>query len=70
MLAGELEGLGIDDYAVMDLRLGWSPRDDLLIEIVGQNLLDSSRREYETSLLSTVPTGTQRGVYGSVTWKF
>lgn len=67
---GELEGLGIDDYAALDLRLGWSPHNDLLIELVGQNLLDASRREYETSLLSTVTSGTERGVYGSVTWKF
>jgi iron complex outermembrane receptor protein len=67
---GELESLGIDAYTSLDLRLGWAPRDDLLLEIVGQNLLDSSRHEYETSLLSTVPSGAERGVYGSVTWKF
>lgn len=67
---GALDAINVDAYTDLDIRLGWSPRENLALEIVGQNLLDSSRQEYETSILSTVASGSERGVYGSVTWKF
>lgn len=66
----ELEGLGVDEYTTLDIRAGWKPRDDLLIEIVGQNLLEPSRKEFDTNIISYAVPQIERGVYGSVTWKF
>ena len=62
--------LGIDDYVSMDVRLGWSPNENLSLEIVGQNLLDQQRLEFAPSFVNFIPTQVERGVYGKVTWRF
>jgi iron complex outermembrane recepter protein len=42
----ELKALGVDDYTAIDLRLGWRATPSIDTEIVGQNLFESSHREY------------------------
>jgi len=54
----ELSGLDIPDYATMDVRLGWHPRKNVEIALVGRNLLDT--RHEESSSLIRRRRGTQR----------
>ena len=54
----------------MDLRLGWQPKENLDISIMGQNLLDDAHFEFVPTLVDFIPTKVQRGVYGKVTWRF
>lgn len=65
-----LDTFGVDDYVDMDVRLGWQPRENLALELVGQNLLDSSRLEFAPSFVNFIPTRNERGVYGKITWRF
>ena len=67
---GELASLNVDDYWNLDLRLGWQAREDLSLELVGQNLLRSQHEEFSQMILPTAPTEVQRGVYGKSTWRF
>ncbi len=61
----------VDEYVELDLRLGWKPREDLELSLVGQNLLSSSHREYEVVTGNfTMPTRPERGVYAQVAWTF
>ena len=61
----------VDPYLETDVRLGWRATDRLRFDIVGQNLLDSSHREYGQSLvLMTESTEVERSVYGRITWEF
>lgn len=65
-----LPALDIDEYVTLDAGLTWSPSDSFDIQIVGHDLLESRRLEYDSSFVNTAPTQAQRGVYGKVTWRF
>lgn len=65
-----LPALKTKRYLECDLRLGWHPLDPLEIAISGQNLFHAHHREFETTLVSTVPTEIQRSVYTTVRWSF
>lgn len=54
-------------YAEVDARLGWRPRPNLEVSIVGQNLLHSRHVEFGAR-----PNRyeIERSVYGKVTWRF
>ncbi len=65
-----LPSQGVGSYVALDIRLGWKPRKDLELSIVGQNLLDSQHPEFFPEILDTTPTEVERGVYGKITWKF
>lgn len=66
-----LSALGIRSYFSLDLHLGWRPRKQWEISIVGQNLLDSHRTEFgSSSFVGTAVTEVQRSVYGRVTFRF
>lgn len=54
----------------MDVRLGWSPADNLEISIVGRNLLDSAHQEFVPAFVDTLPSQVERSVYGKITWRF
>jgi iron complex outermembrane receptor protein len=56
--------IGVDSYLVMDLRLGWRPKENLEFAVVGQNLFDSSHLEGIES--SSISTEVQSGVYGMI----
>jgi iron complex outermembrane receptor protein len=58
-------------YIEMDCRIAWRPREHMEVSLVGQNLLDSHHKEYDTSIfVNEVPTEVQRGVYAMLAWEF
>ena len=61
---------GVDSYVTLDARVGWKPRENLELFVVGQNLIDSDHREFAPSFLQTQATSVQRGVYAGLTWRF
>ena len=66
-----LSGPGIPAYLTLDLRLAWKLGPGLELALSGRNLLDAHHLEYKAELLvDTVPTETQRGVYGTIAWSF
>jgi iron complex outermembrane receptor protein len=67
----QLPAYNIPGYFDLDARLGWRPRKYLELAIVGQNLLDASRLEFEGSDFDrTIATQVQRGVYLEVSIRF
>lgn len=60
----------IDGYTEMDIRLGWNPRKDLELSLVGRNLLNDSHPEFMDATLGVPVTEVERSVYGKVTWRF
>ena len=66
----ELSLLDVEGYVTLDARVGWSPRPGLEVSLVGQNLLEKHHPEFKPLFSFTVPTEVERGVYGSVTWRF
>jgi iron complex outermembrane receptor protein len=62
---------GVASYVSLDIRLGWKPREDLELALVGQNLLDKQHPEFSAPLyVNSIPTELERGVYGKITWRF
>jgi iron complex outermembrane recepter protein len=60
----------VPSYVTLDLRLAWSPRKNLEVSIVGQNLLDDRHPEFAPTVIGTQKTEVQRGVYGMVVWHY
>ncbi len=58
----------VSDYAELDLRLAWRPRDNLELSLVGQNLLHRRHREYVRSNFPDVEI--ERSIHGKLTWRF
>ena len=59
----------IDDYARLDVRLGWRPIENLELSVAGQNLTESSHDEFGPSF-TRLPTSVPRSFYGKVTWSY
>jgi iron complex outermembrane receptor protein len=60
----------IPSYLELDTRLGWNPRPDLELALVGQNLLDSQHQEFiRETLFNSIPTEVERAVYVKTTWR-
>ena len=66
----EVNGVDIDDYVELDLRLGWKPRQGLEFSLVGQNLLDNHHKEYLSDFIATQPTEVERSIFLKGTWEF
>jgi iron complex outermembrane receptor protein len=64
----ELPAFDIPAYWQLDTRLGWHVADGLLLELVGQNLLDDAHHEFGGT---TDPSSTEieRSVYARMTWR-
>ncbi len=60
----------VGSYVSLDIRLGWKPRKDLELSVVGQNLFDSQRPEFIPEIVNSTPTEIERGVYGKIKWTF
>jgi iron complex outermembrane receptor protein len=54
-------------YEELDVRLGWQPRPDLELSIVGQNLLHDDHAEFGAL---ADRREIERGVYGKIVWRF
>lgn len=52
-------------YSELDVRMAWQPASRLSVSIVGQNLLHDYHAEFATPSLAV-----ERGVYGTVTWRY
>ena len=61
----------ISSYVSLDARISWRPRNNLEFALVGQNLLDPQRLEFnQDTFLDVRSTEVERSVYGKVTWEF
>ena len=66
---GKARNQGVGKYARLDIRLGWKPRPNLELSLVGQNLAQSSHDGFGTSF-TTLPTSVPRSGYGKITWRY
>jgi iron complex outermembrane recepter protein len=67
-----LEAISVPSYISMDARLGWHPKKNLELAVVGQNLLNSHYMQYSSSTsIDSFTNATEvcRGVYGTITWR-
>ncbi|TPQ25606.1 TonB-dependent receptor plug domain-containing protein [Methylomonas koyamae] len=60
----------IPDYISLDLRLGWRPAKNLELSLVGQNLLDGQRPEFNDVVYIPVSSQIQRGYFAQLSWRF
>ena len=65
----QLGAVRIDPYLNLTLRLGWRPRKDLELSLVGANLLDASHLEFVQEAYA-FPVEVERSIYGQVKWNF
>jgi iron complex outermembrane receptor protein len=61
-----LSNQNVSQYVAVDVRLGWRPRKNLELSVVGQNLFDHRHLEFS----STLRTEIQRAIYGKVIWRY
>jgi iron complex outermembrane receptor protein len=66
----EVTGINIDSYTELDVQLGWKPRPDLELSLVGQNLLDSNHEEFLPDFIATQPTEVERSFHIKGIWSF
>lgn len=66
---GPLRASGVDRYLTADGRIGWHPRRNVEIAVVGKNLLGGSRYEYVPSYSAIVATKVERSVFASISWR-
>lgn len=72
---GRLKDFNQPSYRRLDVRLGWRPRDDLELSLVGQNLTSKRHVEMPAGPLNRVSLGTSvssvpRSAYARLTWNF
>lgn len=65
-----LPSRNISAYTLMDVRLGWRPRKNLEMSLIGHSLLDSRHPEFGPTFIQTQATEIQHGAYGKITWRF
>ncbi len=59
----------IDAFSTVNLRLGWRPRKDLELSLVGANLFGGNHLEFVQEALA-FPVEIERSIYGQVKWAF
>ena len=59
----------IDPYSSLNLRLGWRPRKDLELSLVGANLFNAAHLETVQEAY-TFPVEVELSVYGQLKWNF
>jgi iron complex outermembrane receptor protein len=62
-----LRGINVPGYSTSDVRLGWLPRADLEIALVGRNLHDARHLEFEGG--ATGNTEIRRSAFVTATWR-
>ncbi len=63
----DIENQQVPGYSELDARVGWKPKPDLELSVVGQNLLHDRHPEFGTL---TTRREIERGVYGKVVWRY
>lgn len=66
---GRVSDINVPGYTRLDVRLGWRPKENLEVSLVGQNLLKQRHTEDAPSFLE-VPSQIERSLYAKVTWKW
>jgi len=66
----KVAGIDIDSYVALDLRLGWKPKPDLELSLIGQNLTDGRHPEFLPDFIDTQPTEVKRNIYARLIWHF
>lgn len=66
----DLPYIDVESYAAFDIRLGWRPIGALEVSLVGQNLFEEHHLEFRAPHTPAVSTEVERGVYGSIRWRF
>ena len=66
---GEVPHQDADEYARLDLRLGWRPIESIEVSVAGQNLTERRHEEFGTGLFS-LRSSVPRSLYGKVTWRY
>jgi iron complex outermembrane receptor protein len=65
-----LPNADIGDYYDLDINVRWQLSDDIEISLVGQNLLEGARLEYQDDIISNVPSQVERGIYAKALLRF
>jgi iron complex outermembrane receptor protein len=60
----------IPAYTRLDAGLTWTPRKELSISVIGQNLLSGHHIEFEDKFGSMQSSQIQRSAYAQMTWRF
>lgn len=60
----------IPAYWALDMRIGWRPKPNLELSLVGKNLTSPSNCEFLEPYALIQSTEIQRSVFGTVTWSF
>lgn len=60
----------INNYVDFDIKLTWQPSQQIELSLVGQNLLEGARLEYQDDIISNIPTQVERGVYVKALLRF
>lgn len=60
----------IPGYFALDLRMGWHPRKDLELSLIGQNLLDNQHPEFLDKVYIPTASQIQRSYFAQITWHF
>jgi len=63
-----LPGLMVPAYTTADVTVGWSPTKQLLLQAVGQNLLQPWH--YEFAYDPQGPVGIRRSIFGKIEWRW
>jgi iron complex outermembrane receptor protein len=66
----KLKNINIPSYTRLDLRIGYHPREDIEISLVGQNLLDPRHPEFSSENTGILPSEVPRSFYGKLTWRY
>ncbi len=66
----KVTGMPVAGYVALDGRLGWKPRPELDLSLVGRNLLDNHHPEFLPTFLASQATEVDRSVFLRMTWQF
>jgi iron complex outermembrane receptor protein len=65
-----IAGPAIDSYVELDARLGYRLSKDVELSLIGQNLLNTSKREFLNNPLGVYAGEVERGVLAKIDWRF
>ncbi len=60
----------VPSYIRTDLRLGWRPRHDVEVSLVGQNIFQEDHQEFGNDVSGWKASEVPRGGYAKLTWRF
>jgi iron complex outermembrane recepter protein len=65
-----LPSRNVDSYIGLDVRVGFSPIENLNLSVVGQNLLRSHHTQFRETNGLPSPSEVRRGVFSQIDWRF